>query len=832
MPRLIVALLLAWSTAADGQSISVGLKLTRARRPAGQDAIQAAGPLAYWHADDGYRTDGALRIGKVRSAFTPNYVTSTSTDFRTGSAASWSICCAANFLAGSPAIETPAVQTIAAKRGANQHEFRLVRDAAGTISLTVYDAAGSSSLTVTSVATVAAGTTAQICCGYDHANTRIFLKLDAAATVTSAALGFTVPAAGTAALRLGSDGSVALPGYLDLDSYGWFKGHALSEGEMTALNAGARFEDLSAELETAVTQSGCAWFDFGNATLDPTVEDRWDWLEDSNANAHSLTQAQNGSEGYPHMVPGLIAPAATASSTGGPVRWLPDRSGNGRYAINHWPKKVRIGYAPTGWSDGTACYWCDGTRQSGDPRMSGRFIYSTECASAFTGKTQQPWSGVWVVKLASAYRFGSEPTDPEQSYFGMSLGGPGEMGYLPWGGWATSTAGGQAHHTVTFMSGTRADNISPFPYHHWYSERQDSLSNQRCFKQGNYNHCLDTADTVFAFTFDGATSTLKANGVEVFSFAQTANTHGGTDAIGNQTINAWFLNSFAAHTDTFGGFSGSGVRFWGGNDAIYGAVKAIAVWDRALTADELEAIQDEFVPSPTIGPAYKFPVRSTNLYKWYTTNTFGPFVERSSAVTRATTNGDLVGTWRARNNGVSYTIPWTASADGSRGTIAADGGIYLDGVAGKNLQAALALSQPFTVMLVAKPVRNSGTSSWYEWIYRCPSTNHETYTYGTTVALYGGTGSELVSSTTNYSVPRVYTFVANGAASKIRIDGTQAASGTISAGNLATLTNLYYDAASHQGKGYIYELIAWSEAMSDSNMALEEARLKSIWGTP
>lgn len=795
------------------------------------DPIISLSPLAYYHADDGYYTDGALRIGKAPpSTFIANYVKSTSTDFQTGSAASWSLCCAVRFLAGSPAIVTPAVQTIISKRATNNHEFSLRRDpTTGFISLIVYDSTGASTHTVTSTVATAAGTTAYVCAWFDFSAGKTYILVNSETKVPSASLAITITK-GTADWRIGSDAITSLPGYFDIDSVGWAEGYAFSDADVALLNSGKRFQDLSAGLITAFTRPKSAWYDCGNGTLDPATLDNWDWFEDSNSNLHRLTAVGVSSQ-QPYMVRGLIAPVVTATSTGGPTRFWPDRSGNGYDAVCPWPSngtKNRPGYSATGWTDGTAAYYFQGTDLTGDPRMSGSAMYSFDAViSGVLDGTNVPWSAMWVVKKTNPYKPG--PSGTEANFFGEDLGGIGSSGYVPWYAWGATIDSTFAGHNIGFLSGTRADNITTTMYGHHVSTRGDTAGSVNR-QPDNYLYAVDTNATVYTAVFDGTTTTLKANGVTLGTWTQSALTA--------QTIRALFIFAHAGGSDTTAGFAGSGVRFWAGNSALYGYCKACAYWARALTPTEEATILTTFLPTPTIGPALNFPVRSTNLYKWYSAYTWGPFVERTSPATRCVADSDLAGFWTARNSTSSgtgmATIPFAADADGNRSTYVIESGkpaIYVNGVGTKKMQAtSFTLSQPFTWFLVAKLVRNSGTGSFYEWVWISTAGGGcEVYTYGTTLAGYAG--AELISSALTHGDYHIYDGVVSGSSSDLWVDGVQVASGAMGSVGISALLDLAYR-SSHAGKGYFREMLWYSEAMSAPNRALERARLKAIWGTP
>lgn len=787
-----------------------------------QDAILAAGPIAYLHADQGYYTDGCLRVGKVKSNFDGNYAYSASTDFRTGNAASWSWTGVVKFLAGSPAIS--GVQCILAKRGASNNEFALTRDASGYLTLTVYDATAGSSLAATSTVAIAADTQAVFCCGYDQTANKLFIKVNSETKVQSSTLSFTIPASGTANLRIGYDPVASRWGYFDIDSLGWAKGYAFSDADMTELVAGKRFQDLSAGLVTAFTQSGCAWWDFGSVDCEPVAEDRWPWLEDQNSNAHSLSTTA-GSYGHPYMVPGLIAPLQTGDAAQGGLLWAPDASGNDNYFINHFVEKVRGGYDADGWADGTPCFYFEGTKTSTHAvRISGRGIYCPGAGPPLSG-LDSPFTMLLVGKLDSAYKFGPD-ADAEHSYFGVSFGGPGRMGYVPHAPWGDSSlASGEDHHTFTFMCPSRADNVSPRPFGRIYTQRSDH-ANHRSHNYEDRQWSLDNDEAAIFCEFDGSTGTVDWNGVTVI--AETMDTNnvgglGGTDAIESQTFEAFFVGCFAAYTDTLGGFSGSGIRFWGFNDGFPGKIKLAAIYDRVLTTEEKQAIRDQLTPALAVGPAFHYAASTTNLVRWHRMH-YGPFVERSSQVTRAYNDADLVGTW---GHSIQLTDAWCANGfvadiDGNRPVIAVESGtagIYIDGTAGKRLGLTLTQAQPLTVICAIKVTRNSGTGSWYEFIWIVPTTNLEVYSYGTTFGLYGT--AEIVSSALTHGSWGILTCVCNGASSKIRWNGTQIASGNIGSSGISSAINLAY-AASHPGKVSFRDLMIYSAALTDPQALAEE----------
>ena len=776
--------------------IGIGLAITNQHGGGSADpVITQFAPDAYYKASEKWYGDGGLQIGWTpQGGYLANYVKSTSTVFQT-STSGWSINCAFKISYDNAG----ATQCLVSKNTSAKQEYTLRWSAStGLLTLTVYTANGSSTASVTSTVPVAVGTVGYVTCGFNATAGNIFIRVNSETRQTQA-IGFSI-GINTGEFQVGNDANNGNRLYGVIDSLGWLKDYEVTDADITELNAGTVYRNLSAGLKAKydIANKG-AWFDFGTPTIAADWNTRltWAWLQDSSANALMLTQATVGGK-YPWMTVGLVLPQQTAA-TDDQVAILLDQSGNSNHIVQCYDG-ARAGYRTASGPDGGPCFYSHGSRQNFNvfTQVHGSFLPCWTQGPAMTGNDVS-WWGAMIFKTPNVYQ-NSDQFDATCGIYGQSLFGSCIFGFPPWQPYSTSETTQKHLNVIRFGLCPEPQGYFNACQYHWYSERHIQTYNNFSGGGDAYRGRWSPDQWhVAVASYDGTTktTTLRIDKQLVFSKAQQFDENSdGTHALATQTINAWtWLDSL--YQDNFGfppGATGQEYQeFSVAGNSLYGYFdKMVNKVGTSLNSTQMDALADLLLPAayqPSASLEMTILTPTTGLNTWFDAN-FCTQQSRTAMLleqdnspldTFAAADGDPVGTWSNRV-GTKLTRYAIADTDPHRPTIKLNAvnshkAVRFTRANGSQMTTNSfgSLSQGYTITIAMKQWQTNAAQVAFFYASN-GSVGAGGLANGTQYYMYAG-GSSVVFSVTNRTTWSVWSFVFNGASSKVYRDGVEVASG-------------------------------------------------------
>lgn len=188
---------------------------------------------------------------------------------------------------------------------------------------------------------------------------------------------------------------------------------------------------------------------------------------------------------------------------------------------------------------------------------------------------------------------------------------------------------------------------------------------------------------------------------------------------------------------------------------------------------------------------------------------------------------DPIKTWQDQNSvGISVSqTSLAAKPTFATNTFGSMPGILFDGIDDMIGLSSLAISQPLTIVMVAKVTANP-TGTWIDG----NNGGGSTFTITTASNAYSLNAGATLSGGTYNTSAHVLTFVLNGASSIIRVDGTQVASGDAGSNAMTGLYLMATNADANSTAGSIGSVAVYNRALATAELSSLERSLGSRFG--